>query len=180
MAGDISKISLRHIRDVADDVLKQFSCGRSQLDEFLHEDARDYDEHGLTRTVVAFHLDVPNPIGFFSLTADSVHLSGGERTDLGLPFNAPISFYPAVKLTKLAVIDSMQGAGIGKYLVDLICGIASSAPFAVRLLTVDAINHERVSSFYKRAGFIESLSEKKERGSQKNRETILMFKDLYQ
>jgi GNAT superfamily N-acetyltransferase len=180
MAVDASKISLRHIRDVEDGVLRQFSCGRSQLDEFLHEDARDYDKHGLTSTVVVFHADVAVPIGYFSLTADSVHLNSGERTDLGLPFDAPISYYPAVKLTKLAVIESMQSTGVGEYLIDLICGIASSAPFAVRLITVDAVNLERVLSFYERVGFMESLSEKKERGAQKMRETILMFKDLYQ
>lgn len=180
MAVDASKISLRHIRDVEDGVLRQFSCGRPQLDEFLHEDARDYDKHGLTSTVVVFHVDISVPIGYFSLTADSVHLSSGERTDLGLPFDAPISYYPAVKLTKLAVIESMQSTGVGEYLIDLICGIASSAPFAVRLITVDAVNLERVLSFYERVGFMESLSEKKERGSQKIRETILMFKDLYQ
>lgn len=180
MAVDANKISLRHIQDVEDGVLKQFSCGRLQLDEFLHEDARDYDRHGLTSTVVVFHADIPTPIGYFSLTADSVHLSSGERMDLGLPFDAPISYYPAVKLTKLAVIESMQSTGIGGHLVDLICGIASSAPFAVRLITVDAVNHERVLSFYERAGFLESLSERKERGAQKVRETILMFRDLYQ
>jgi GNAT superfamily N-acetyltransferase len=180
MAVDASKITLRHIQDVEDGVLKQFACGRPQLDDFLREDAVGYDQHGLTRTVVVFYQDISAPIGYFSLTADSVHLSGGERADLGLPFDAPISFYPAVKLTKLAVVESMQGSGIGEYLIDLICGIASSAPFAVRLLTVDAVNHERVLSFYKRVGFLESLSEKKEREAQKVRETILMFKDLYQ
>ena len=74
----------------------------------------------------------------------------------------------------------MQSTGVGEYLIDLICGIASSAPFAVRLLTVDAVNHDRVLSFYERVGFLESLSEKKEREAQKVRETILMFKDLYQ
>ncbi len=61
----------------------------------------------------------------------------------------------------------------------LVCGIVSTAPFAVRLLTVDAVNQEAVLNFYPRTGFIESLSEKKERQSQKVRDTILMFKDLY-
>ena len=52
MAIDRDNLTLRHIRDVEDEVLKQFSCGRSQLDEFLHDDARDYDAHGLTSIVV--------------------------------------------------------------------------------------------------------------------------------
>jgi len=48
------------------------------------------------------------------------------------------------------------------------------------MLTVDAVNQDAVLNFYERTGFIESLSEKKERQSQKVHETILMFKDLYQ
>ena len=61
-----------------------------------------------------------------------------------------------------------------------ILGIASDAPFAVRLLTVDAVNQEKVLSFYRRVGFMESLSKAKERQTQRARETVLMFKDLYQ
>lgn len=120
------------------------------------------------------------PVAYFSLTADSVHLSSGERTDLGLPFDVPISYYPAVKITKLAVLSELQRSGIGEALIDLICGIVSTAPFAVRLLTADAVNQQSVLNFYERTGFIESLSEKKEHQSQKVRDTILMFKDLYQ
>jgi GNAT superfamily N-acetyltransferase len=180
MSVNAEQLSLRHIRDVEDEVLKQFSCGRSQLDDFLTEDARDYDAHGLTSTVLVFLVGVSAPVAYFSLTADSVHLSGGERTDLGLPFDVPISFYPAVKLTKLAVAQDMQSQGLGKYLVDLICGIASDAPFAVRLLTVDSVNQNQVLQFYQRVGFMESLSETKQRQMQKSRETVLMFKDLYQ
>lgn len=180
MVIDRNRLSLRHIRDVEDEVLKQFSCGRSQLDEFLHDDARDYDAHGLTSTVVVFAEGFNIPVAFFSLTADSVHLSGGERADLGLPFDVSISYYPAVKITKLAVMSELQRSGIGDALIDLICGIVSTAPFAVRLLTVDAVNQEAILNFYQRTGFIESLSEKKERQSQKVRDTVLMFKDLYQ
>jgi ribosomal protein S18 acetylase RimI-like enzyme len=180
MAIDRDSLTLRHIRDVEDEVLKRFSCGRSQLDEFLFEDARDYDAHGLTSTVIVFAEGYSAPAAYFSLTADSVHLSSGERADLGLPFDVPISFYPAVKITKLAVMSELQRSGIGDALIDLICGIVSTAPFAVRLLTVDAVNQDAVLNFYQRTGFIESLSEKKERQSQKVRETILMFKDLYQ
>lgn len=54
MAIDRDSLTLRHIRDVEDEVLNQFSCGRPQLDDFLREDARDYDAHGLTSTVIVF------------------------------------------------------------------------------------------------------------------------------
>lgn len=180
MSVNAEQLSLRHIGDVEDEVLRGFSCGRPQLDDFLREDARDYDAHGLTSTVLVFVADVREPVAYFSLTADSVHLSGGERTDLGLSFDAPISTYPAVKLTKLAVAQTMQSRGLGAHLMNLICGLASEAAFAVRLLTVDAVNQDDVLRFYQRVGFMNSLSDEKERKSQKNRETILMFKDLYQ
>jgi len=180
MAIDRGHLILRHIRDVEDEVLRRFYCGRPQLDDFLREDARDYDAHGLTSTVIVFAAGHTTPVAYFSLSADAVRLSFGERTDLGLPFNTTISFFPAVKITKLAVISEMQRHGVGRALIDLICGLVSEAPFAVRLLTVDAVNHEAVLNFYRRAGFIESLSEKRERQSQKVRDTILMFKDLYQ
>ena len=78
------------------------------------------------------------------------------------------------------MISELQRSGIGEALIDLICGIVSTAPFAVRLLTVDALNQESVLNFYQRTGFLESLAEKKERQNQKVRDTILMFKDLYQ
>jgi len=180
MVADSAKLSLRRIQDVEDEVLKQFFCGRQQLDDFLHEDARNYDAHGLTSTVIVFGEGYSSPVAYFSLTADSVHLSSGERTDLGLPFDVSISYYPAVKLTKFAVATDQQSSGIGAALIDLICGIVSTAPFAVRLMTVDAVNQEPVLSFYERTGFLESLSEKKERQSKKSRDTVLMFKDLYQ
>lgn len=70
MTIDRNRLSLRHIRDVEDEVLKQFSCGRPQLDEFLHDDARDYDAHGLTSTVVVFAEGYDTPVAYFSLTAD--------------------------------------------------------------------------------------------------------------
>lgn len=82
MSVNAERVSLRHIRDVEDEVLEKFSCGRLQLDEFLYQDARDYDAHGLTSTVLVFLSGVDAPVAFFSLTADSVHLSSGERTDL--------------------------------------------------------------------------------------------------
>jgi ribosomal protein S18 acetylase RimI-like enzyme len=180
MVVDFENISLRPITEVDEQQLKLFSCGQRQLDEFLHHDAHSYHLHGLTSTVVVFDPNRKSPVAYFSLTADSVHLSGVERTDLGLPFDAPISYFPAMKLTKLAVCHTLQSCGLGQHLMNLICGIAYEAPFAVRLITVDAVNQPPVIHFYQRVGFLESLTEHKERKAQRSRRTILMFKDLYQ
>lgn len=180
MAVELASLSLRHIRDVEDEVLRQFRCGRDQLDSFLHEDARAYDAHGLTDTTVVFLQGQLNPAAYFSLSADSVRLNDFEQGELGLPFDVPITYCPAVKITKLAVASGLQSSGMGEALVALISGIVAGAPFAVRLLTVDAINQPKVVAFYERVGFQESLADKRERQNQKNRDTVLMIKDLYQ
>ena len=54
MTVEVDDLVLRHIRDVDDETLRGFSCGRKALDEFLLEDARHYSDYGITSTVVAF------------------------------------------------------------------------------------------------------------------------------
>lgn len=179
MAVEVADLVLRHIRDVNDETLKGFTCGRGQLDEFLLADARHYDAYGITSTVVVFLRGRTAPVGYFSLSADSVRLTESEEFELGLPFDAPISYYPAVKLTKLATITELQSQGLGEAIVALICGVVADVPFAVRLLTVDAVNHPRVIAFYERVGFVESLADRREKKDKRAPATVLMVKDLY-
>ncbi|WP_022654824.1 GNAT family N-acetyltransferase [Aquaspirillum serpens] len=179
MTVEIADLVIRHVRDVDNEVLKRFTCGRDQLDEFLLENARDYDEHGITSTVVVFVPGRKTPAGYFSLSADSVRLTEFEELELGLPFDAPISYYPAVKLTKLATASDLQSRGIGEAIVNLICGLVIEAPFAVRVLTVDAVNQPKVIAFYQKMGFVESLADRREKKDQRTPATVLMVKDLY-
>ena len=73
-----------------------------------------------------------------------------------------------------------QQSGIGNVNIDQICGVAFTARLAVRIPTVDAVNQAWVVRFYQRTGFIKSLSEKKERQCQMVRDTVLMFKNLFE
>lgn len=175
----VEVLVLRHIRDVDDRTLKGFTCGRLPLDAFLQEDARHYGAHGITSTVVVFLKERSAPAGYFSLSADSVRLTDTEEFELGLPFDAPISYYPAVKLTKLATATDLQSQGLGEAIVLLICGIVADTPFAVRLLTVDTVNQARGIAFYEQAGFMESLADRREKKNQRHPATVLMPKDLH-
>ena len=179
MAVEVADLVIRHIRDVDDEAPKGFTCGRDQLDEFLLEDARGYDAHGITNTVVVFVPGRVEPAGYFSLSADSVRLTESEEFELGLPFDAPISYYPAVKLTKLATASDLQSQGLGEAIVELICGLVTEVPFAVRVLTVDAVNQPKVIAFYERVGFVESLADRREKKDQRAPATVLMVRDLY-
>lgn len=178
MALDPRDLVLRRIEEVDKDILANFDCGRAELNEFLKDDALDYSDHGITETVVVFLAG--NIAGYFSLSSDAVKLTPDERYNLWLPFNTSVKAFPAVKLTKLAVCCDYQSRGVGRRLIELICGLASNVPFAVRLITVDAINQPEVISFYEREGFRDCLSAKNGPIKLEDRNHVLMYKDIHE
>ncbi len=161
--------------------LPKFGCGRASLDGFLVEDAHNFHKYGLTHTTLVYVQGDDAIAGYFSLSSDAVKLSTFETGELGLPFDAEISYFPAVKITKFAVHTKYQRAGLGMQLVNAIQGLvyADGRSVATRLLTVDAVNKPDVVAFYTKAGFEECLAAKKELRQQQARETVLMFKDIY-
>lgn len=174
---------LAPVDEVIQAVLDSFTSGDGELDVFLREDATSYAMHGLTSTTVVFTDASPDPIGFFSLSCDSLRLEGVELTELGLPFQAAIDFFPAVKITKLAVAENLQSQGIGEAIIKLIQGISFTPPFSARLLTVNAVNRERTLNFYRRLNFVDSSRNSAEGGQRRKGEvpkTVLMYLDLYQ
>lgn len=169
---------LRYIQEIPDNLLNSFACGRKQLDLFLREDAKQYQDLALTTTVVVFSEKHEGIVGYFSLSADAVLLKNSEQFELGLGINFPIRYIPAAKITKLAVASSLQNKKIGQKLIDLICGLANVDNIAIRLLTVDAVNTPEVISFYESVGFVTSLNDSKGCVN-RDKETVLMFKDLF-
>lgn len=177
MAANKLDLIFRNIQDVPYDILIPFSCGRDQLDEFLREDAKSYGEHGLTKTVIVFLNGFDGVAAYFSLSSDAVVLNDSEKFELGVTL--PVKSFPAVKITKLAIASKLQRQKIGNELINFICGLVHHDQIATRLLTVDAVNSPDVLGFYERTGFVPSLQEGRSRQYQL-RETILMFKDLYE
>jgi len=174
--------SLADISDVEQDALDQFTCGDDELDEFLRTEAKPYALSGITSTTVVFHNGDTVPIGFFSLSADSIKLSSMEELELGMAFQLPVPFFPAVKITKLAVRSGEQSKGIGEQMIRLIQGIVFTFPISARLLTVNAVNRERTLAFYERANFIRSHRNDVQvpgRRARAEPETILYYKDIY-
>jgi ribosomal protein S18 acetylase RimI-like enzyme len=186
----LAQLALRNICDLTSAQLAGFVCGNQGLDSFLTESARDYSMHGLTETVVAYAQDDVIPVGFFSLSADGLPLNLSEAFELGLPFECSIKYFPAIKITKLAVRSDLQSAGIGRELTRAIEAIAYGNSVSVRLLTVDADNNPRTIQFYERNGFKaaahnkvrqSTVSKKRpQRGAQDDApRTVLMYRDLY-
>ena len=159
---------------------QQFDCGRASLNEFLWEDACGFHKYGLTHTTLVYVQGDEALAAYFSLSSDGIRLSTFEAGELGLPFDAEIKYFPAVKITKLAVAVRYQRSGLGKQLLDAIQGLVfgDDRPIATRVLTVDAINEPDVVAFYDKFGFVEAL-EAARQAQGRERDTILMFKDIY-
>lgn len=188
MPQGLADITLREVGAVDDEVLRAFDCGEPGLNSFLVDEAKTYARHALTSTYVAFAPDDPAcPVGYFSLSADAIRLNMMERGDLGLPFQSNIEFFPAVKITKLAVAVARQSQGLGRQLMELIIGMTYQSQHAVRLVNVNALNNPRTVRFYQSLGFLESLTdvERRERdaggrrGQAQQYQTVLMHLDIY-
>lgn len=147
------------IPEIATDVLSCFTCGKPRLDDFLKETALALHKARLGFTNVVFHQDFEGPVGYFTLSNDSIPLNDSEKFDLGLEVDVTLSAFPAVKIGRLAVHKELQDHGVGAQVMDLVFGeiIDSGSLSAGRLVVVDADNDEKVLHFYKKLGFERSL-----------------------
>jgi GNAT superfamily N-acetyltransferase len=171
------QLQFAYIDSVEESVYQEFKCDRQELNDFLIEDALDYHAYGLTKTTLVFHNKAL--IGYFSLSADKIVLTQTEIDELALNGEFPITYFPAVKITKLAVDKEYAGKGYGKSILELIEGLVFGHHMAVRFLTLDAVNEQSVLGFYTKNGFEESLHEYRQQKQKKDRQTILMHKDIF-
>lgn len=137
---------------------KGFSCGRSALDAWLVDHARTATAAGSARTyVVTDRQQGDRVVGFTALTAAGVepgHAPSRVRT--GMPQH-PI---PVVLLARLAVDSSVQGRGVGAFLLAdaMRRTLAAADVIAVRALLVHA-KDDAARGFYRRFGFASSPSD---------------------
>ncbi len=133
-----------------------FDCGRSQLNDWLRQVARQHQDKGLSKTFVATIEEEPTRIcGYYALTLaelESRNLPDAWRKKL--PHRIP-----GVRLGRLAVDIKQQGRGLGELLlVDVLLRAKRIYQEAGGIgLFVDAID-DRAASFYRRFGF-ESIPE---------------------
>lgn len=165
------------------EICSAFSCNTDSLDSFLVNEAIDYDKAGLTLTTLVFINDNPVPAAYFSLSADSITLTPGEKSELtmSIGFDIEVRYLPAVKITKLAVHHEFQSEGIGGFLIEAIEGIVFNSGIAARFLVVDALNNQRAVTFYQKCGFVESMHAQGRSAHEGSpAETVKMFKDIFQ
>lgn len=137
-----SRISPSHLLD-------GFDSGPESLNTWLKQFAARADAQGTARTIVWTRPDDPTVVAYYSVAPTEVRREGLTRAAHG-----GHSVIPAYLLSRLALDRSLQGGGLGTYLllhaVELV--VAASTTGGGRLLVVDAID-DAASSFYRAHAF---------------------------
>ena len=130
---------------------EQFDCGEVELNDYLKRYASQDMKRNINRTFVAVAPGLSNIVGFFSLSMGSV-----EFHELPQARKLPRYPMPVARLTRLGVDKSIQGRGLGEYL--LMAAFKRcydiSQEIAMFGVVVDA-KHEAAKSFYIKYGFEE-------------------------
>ncbi len=134
----------------ASDKCAGFESGEVSLDRYLADRALTNHLADLARCYVCVDDDGRTVIGYYTLSAVAVEhaaLPGRARR------NAP-NPVPAVLLGRLAIDLTVQGAGLGRFLVRdaILSTLAAADRVGVRMLLVHALS-DRAADFYSALGF---------------------------
>ncbi|HWO16723.1 MAG TPA: GNAT family N-acetyltransferase [Solirubrobacterales bacterium] len=134
-----------------------FDCGVGSLDVWLVKHARAAAGAGSARTYVVIDEEQDRVVGYHALSVASIkHAETIERARKGMPKH-PI---PAMLLARLAVDKTVQGRGIGAFLLrDAMSRAVSVAEQAgIRLMLIHTLS-EDARRFYEHFGFERSPSD---------------------
>ena len=137
-----------------------FDCGDSDLNEFILKEATLYREALLAVTYVVEDSESDAVLAYFSLANDRVSLSDFENKTEFNRFRKHrfvnekrLRSYPAAKICRLVVENSVKGMHLGSYLIDFIQSyFVEDNKTGCRFLTVDA--YADAIPFYLKNGFI--------------------------
>lgn len=138
--------------------ISNFECGDGELDNFLIEDALEYQSDYFANTTLMVIND--NIVNFFSLAADSINLTKNEKNKEGI--TTSFSSFPALKIARLATDSRFQNFGYGTLAVKYCIGLSRHLNdehrhdgIGCRYVTVDA--YPKSVEWYKtRFGFVEN------------------------
>jgi len=137
---------------------KGFDCGSQELNTYLERYARQNHESGGAKTFVAVLPTEPTQVlGYYSISPGSIEFARvpGELTRKLGRYEVPV-----FRLTRLAVIGSLQGRGLGGELL-LAAGtraLAVAAEVGGVALAIDAKNH-KAAGWYERFGAIRLMDD---------------------
>lgn len=128
-----------------------FDCGRDSLNRWLVRHALQAASAGSAKAYVVHDALEGRVVGYHALAATSIsQAEATPRAAKGMP-RAPV---PSVLLARLAVDVSVQGKGIGAWLLRdaMLRTLAAAETVGVRVLLVHAID-DSARRFYEHHGF---------------------------
>ena len=141
----------RHDRD-------GFACGEPTLDTYLRQQATQHHRDGISTThVLVNDAERSRILGYYTLSAAQLLLTDLQEADRKHLPNYPV---PAIRMGRLAIAVSMQGQGLGDYLLAHAVArcLGLREQLGVRVLLVDAL-HEKAARFYRAYGVREATTE---------------------
>lgn len=144
MRWKVEALTAAHKRD-------GFSCGNGPLDTYLREYAGQHARKYFGRTFVAVRPGSTWVLGYYTLSSSSVAF---EHAPESLKRKLPRYPLPIALLGKLAVDQTTQGQGLGKFLLmDALRRVADiSNQMGIFAVEVHALG-ERAGAFYEKYGF---------------------------
>ncbi len=143
------------------------------LKSFLRNHAQSFHTSNIAKSYVLVPLDGNRVYGYVTLMSSEVTLAGHKFEDC--PHATGYKTYPAVKIARLAIDQSLQGSGYGRALIDWSISVAQNQimpHIGCRFVIVDSKRESM--RFYEKSGFTFLDTEK-------NRDSAhpLMFLDLH-
>ena len=157
--------------------LKAFKCADDDLNDFLLNEAVDYQTELLAKTYLLINEENGDVIAYFSLLNDTVRLEETDRATANrinrkIPNSKRRKHYPALKIGRLAVDSRYAGMGFGERIMNTICMMFKhNNRSGCRFLTVDAL--ASATGFYEAKGDFRFFSD-----ADADDATRLMYYDL--
>ncbi|MDC5841069.1 GNAT family N-acetyltransferase [Vibrio europaeus] len=158
MDGQDQKVTVERFDPEANYDFSQFNCGVEVLNDYLTNSMHKES----ARKIAIPHLCIVEPenksepkrvIGYFTLASSSfekAHLTNSERR------KCPYRTVPCILLSKIAVCQSAQGQGLGKWLLGRAIRQAFLASRDVGVYALFLQSREGREQFYLDAGMIQS------------------------
>jgi GNAT superfamily N-acetyltransferase len=143
----------------AEQVIADFDCGDTDLNDFFNHEAFLYRRQMLAETCFFRHKSSGKIVCAFSFSASSIKtadLPGSRRKKVKelVPREKSLKAYPGILIGRLGVATDFNGQGIGTQLIDYIKDYCLlHFPGHVRYLLVDAYNDPVVVGFYQKNYF---------------------------
>lgn len=142
-------------------IIKPFDCGDDDLNDFLFNKSKSYSKDLLATTFIIENHE--NTVAYYSIFNDSLNVeeydfasqSAFKRFLKNLVPHPKrhLRQFPAIKIGRLAVDQTIKKSGFGRMIINYIIDFAihQNERCACKLITVDA--YEQSFGFYKRMGF---------------------------